>query len=346
MNRPTSRLVPRLLLTPAIATLFLWMIVPLVMTIYFSLIRYNLMQPDVTGFAGLENFEYFVTDPSFWPAVLNTCLLLGSVIVITVLLGIGLFFMIGLKFYPILQLGNAFLINQQLTAFTGDIAVALAQISVVAHIGTGADAGQTTFRLRHAYGEWGPLLAGQTNTLFMDGDVFPNTIDYWGPAGMVFYRNVQIRWTPYKTDNSHFAIAIERPSNDIDAGSIRTIEGLEDVDVRNDEELPDLTAQFRYGGDWGHVRRRRRSRPVAGHAGPASGPPSASSPPVRACPGRDDPSARNHAGRPCRRRAAPSTAWPCRPCPRPAHRPTTHTGPHEGPVAGRAGELGDPSSDR
>ena len=62
MNR---RLLPRLLLTPAMATLFLWMIVPLVMTIYFSLIRYNLMQPDVTGFAGLENFEYFVTDASF-----------------------------------------------------------------------------------------------------------------------------------------------------------------------------------------------------------------------------------------------------------------------------------------
>ena len=62
MNR---RLLPRLLLTPAMATLFLWMIVPLVMTIYFSLIRYNLMQPDQTGFAGLENFEFFITDPSF-----------------------------------------------------------------------------------------------------------------------------------------------------------------------------------------------------------------------------------------------------------------------------------------
>jgi hypothetical protein len=70
---------------------------------------------------------------------------------------------------------------------------------------------------------------------------------------MVFYRNVQIRWTPYKTDHSHFAIAIERPSNDIDAGSIRTIEGLEDVDVRNDEEVPDFTAQYRHEGDWGHV---------------------------------------------------------------------------------------------
>jgi sorbitol/mannitol transport system permease protein len=66
------------------------MIVPLVMTLYFSVIRYNLMQPDQTGFVGLENFEYFVTDPSFWTSVTNTILLLGSVIVITVVLGIGL----------------------------------------------------------------------------------------------------------------------------------------------------------------------------------------------------------------------------------------------------------------
>ena len=120
--------------------------------------------------------------------------------------------------------------------------------------GTGVDAGQTTFRLRHAYGEWGPLLAGQTNTLFMDGDVFPNTIDYWGPAGMVFYRNVQIRYTPFKTENSHFSIAVERPGNDIDSGNLRLIEGFEDVQVQNDEALPDLTAQYRYGGDWGHVQ--------------------------------------------------------------------------------------------
>ena len=120
--------------------------------------------------------------------------------------------------------------------------------------GTGVDAGQTTFRLRHAYGEWGSLLAGQTNSLFMDGDVFPNTIDYWGPAGMVFYRNVQIRWTPFKTDNSHFAIAIERPGNDIDSGNLRLIEGFEDLQVQNDETLPDLTAQYRYGGDWGHLQ--------------------------------------------------------------------------------------------
>jgi hypothetical protein len=65
---------------------------------------------------------------------------------------------------------------------------------------------------------------------------------------------VQIRWTPFKTESSHFAIAIERPGNDIDAGNLRLIDGLEDLQVNNDEELPDLTMQYRYGGDWGHLQ--------------------------------------------------------------------------------------------
>ena len=53
----------------------------------------------------------------------------------------------------------------------------------------------------------------------MDGDIFPNTIDYWGPTGMVFYRNVQFRWTPIAGDRE-LAIAIEDPGNDIDTGQI------------------------------------------------------------------------------------------------------------------------------
>ncbi|GAA0749656.1 sugar ABC transporter permease [Ideonella azotifigens] len=93
-----NRFMPRALMAPAIGTLFLWMIVPLVMTLYFSAIRFNLMQPDVTGFAGLENFEYFITDASFWPAVMNTVLLLGSVIVITVVMGVGLALLIDAPF--------------------------------------------------------------------------------------------------------------------------------------------------------------------------------------------------------------------------------------------------------
>ena len=120
--------------------------------------------------------------------------------------------------------------------------------------GLAENAGQTTPRLREAYGEWGSLLAGKTNSLFMDGDLSPNTIDFWGPPGQVFYRNVQIRWTPFRTGNSHFAVAIERPGNDIDPGNIRLIDGLEGAEVQNNEEVPDLTAQYRFGGDWGHLQ--------------------------------------------------------------------------------------------
>ena len=88
----------RFLLTPAVGSLFLWMIVPLVMSIYFSLIRYNLMSPGEHEYIGLMNYEFFVTDPAFWPAVLNTFLLIGSVIVITLVFGMALALLVNDKF--------------------------------------------------------------------------------------------------------------------------------------------------------------------------------------------------------------------------------------------------------
>jgi hypothetical protein len=118
--------------------------------------------------------------------------------------------------------------------------------------GVGSDAGETTIRLRHAYGEFGQFLAGQTNSLFMDGDIFPNTIDYWGPAGMVFLRNPQIRWTPVANESSSFAVAIENPGNDIDSGQYREVADF--PGAQGDEEWPDLTAQYRMKGGWGHVQ--------------------------------------------------------------------------------------------
>jgi sorbitol/mannitol transport system permease protein len=93
-----NRTLPRVLLAPAVATLFLWMIVPLLMTIYFSLVRYNLMQPGDKTFIGLSNYEFFVTDPDFGPSVVNTLLLLGSVIAITVVLGIALALLVNQAF--------------------------------------------------------------------------------------------------------------------------------------------------------------------------------------------------------------------------------------------------------
>jgi DcaP outer membrane protein len=117
--------------------------------------------------------------------------------------------------------------------------------------GVGVDEGQTTMRVRNAYGEVGRVLVGQANTPFMDGDVFPNTMEYWGPTGMVFFRNVQIRYAAMQGANELF-IALERPGASADAGPYQ---GRIELDsVSSHFPLPDLSAHFKKTGDWGHVQ--------------------------------------------------------------------------------------------
>jgi sorbitol/mannitol transport system permease protein len=82
-----TRGVGRLLLAPAVALLFVWMAVPLAMTIYFSSLRYNLLNPGMERFVGLENFYYFLTDPAFIASLRNTLVLVGAVLVITTVAG-------------------------------------------------------------------------------------------------------------------------------------------------------------------------------------------------------------------------------------------------------------------
>lgn len=117
--------------------------------------------------------------------------------------------------------------------------------------GTGADAGQTTFRLRHAYGELEHFGAGQNWSTFVDPDVFPNTNEYWGPNGIAWYRNVQFRWMPIKGRNS-LTVALERPGASADAG--RVADRIELQGVRPRFALPDLTANVRFERDWGHFQ--------------------------------------------------------------------------------------------
>jgi hypothetical protein len=116
--------------------------------------------------------------------------------------------------------------------------------------GTGVDAGQTTFRLRHAYGELGQVGAGQTWSPFMDIDVFPNSIEYWGPTGMVFFRNVQFRWMPVKGE-SRVTIALERPGASADQGIYA--DRIELEGIRPKFDMPDISWEARLGRSWGYV---------------------------------------------------------------------------------------------
>jgi hypothetical protein len=117
--------------------------------------------------------------------------------------------------------------------------------------GTGVDEGQTTFRLRHAYGEVGEWLAGQTWSPFMDPDVFPNSIEYWGPTGMVFFRNVQVRYTPITGEHT-VMVALERPGASGDAGVYANRIELQNIEGRT--PLPDFSGAYKYTQDWGYVR--------------------------------------------------------------------------------------------
>ncbi|HEX3083558.1 MAG TPA: DcaP family trimeric outer membrane transporter, partial [Pyrinomonadaceae bacterium] len=117
--------------------------------------------------------------------------------------------------------------------------------------GTGVDAGQTTFRLRHAYGELGHFGGGQYWSNFVDVDVFPNTNEYWGPNGIPWFRNVQFRWMPIKGKNS-LTIGLERPGASADLG--RASDRIELAGVKARFPLPDLTANVRFERGWGHFQ--------------------------------------------------------------------------------------------
>ncbi|ADO68175.1 carbohydrate ABC transporter permease [Stigmatella aurantiaca] len=93
-----SRRAGRLTTAPAILLLFVWMIVPLAMTVYFSTQNYVLLDPENRSFAGLENFTYFLSSASFLNSLLITLKLVGSVLLITVVLGVLISVLVDAKF--------------------------------------------------------------------------------------------------------------------------------------------------------------------------------------------------------------------------------------------------------
>lgn len=116
--------------------------------------------------------------------------------------------------------------------------------------GTGPDAGQVALHLRHAYGEIGKFGVGQTWSPFVDPDVFPNDFEFWGPNGMANIRNIQIRYMPLQGD-SRVTIALERPAATADLGIYSNT--IQAQSFKPYFSLPDLTAEYRVGKDWGYI---------------------------------------------------------------------------------------------
>ena len=146
-------------------------------------------------------------------------------------------------------------VRQSRLGLRGYIPTAVGELKTIFEFelfGTGVDAGQTTFRLRHAWGELGKFGAGQTWSPFMDIDVFPNSVEYWGPNGMVFFRNVQVRYTPWSKGDSNVMIAAERPGASADQGNYA--DRIELQGVKPHFPMPDFSGHVRWAGKAGHLQ--------------------------------------------------------------------------------------------
>jgi hypothetical protein len=87
-------------------------------------------------------------------------------------------------------------------------------------------------RLRHAYGEYGGWLIGQTWSTFMDVDDLPETLDFNGPVGAPFSRRAQVRYAFGDARRGvGVTLALEDPADQFGGPSAN-------------ERLPQLVARF------------------------------------------------------------------------------------------------------
>jgi DcaP outer membrane protein len=104
--------------------------------------------------------------------------------------------------------------------------------------------GGNPFRLRFAFVDFGYFRVGQQNTVFMDGNAFPMTVDFAGPRGLANQRRPSLRATIPLDDQLYWAIGIEQPFSDITTNGLGT----------NVQEMPDFATHLRYETDFGHVQ--------------------------------------------------------------------------------------------
>lgn len=98
-------------------------------------------------------------------------------------------------------------------------------------------------RVRHAFLNWdysdtGSFLAGQTWSTFFNAAALPNTVDFVGPAGTIFQRQAQIRWTNKFSNGGAIHFGVENPSTGLNGPGAGSGNNLDE------SNLPDLAVRF------------------------------------------------------------------------------------------------------
>ncbi|MBK3517960.1 DcaP family trimeric outer membrane transporter [Carboxylicivirga marina] len=102
-----------------------------------------------------------------------------------------------------------------------------------------------SYRIRHVYGSFMDVLAGQTWSVFGDPTSIPWTVDLEGPNSSVSERTVQVRYSRLINQNTRWTVSMESPELDLMApDSLGTT--LQD--------FPDIATRFKRLTNWGHIQ--------------------------------------------------------------------------------------------
>ncbi len=104
------------------------------------------------------------------------------------------------------------------------------------------------YRIRHAYGQIGNLLVGQTWSLFSNVSSLPPTVDGNGPTGSVTLRTPQIRYRGKSFKGMDWSVAMEYSQPDLNPQETDTLH-LQTVQM-----IPDFTGRIQRQGLLGDVQ--------------------------------------------------------------------------------------------
>ena len=147
-----------------------------------------------------------------------------------------------------------FSVRQSAIDFKGYVPTSLGELKTELSFDLfGNGGGSTTqFRLLNAWAELGKFGLGQYYTLFMNINTFPNIIDYWGPSGMTFLRNPQVRYTPLDRKGMKLAFSLEAPNSAVDTGKVSDVDPT--LGVEGWTKWPDFVGNLTLNGDWGEFQ--------------------------------------------------------------------------------------------
>ena len=137
-------------------------------------------------------------------------------------------------------------LNQSRLGF--EVTRKLENIKVFVRLETDFNGPNGEYRIRHAYGQVGNLLVGQTWSLFSNVSSLPATVDGNGPTGSVTLRTPQIRYRGKKFKEMNWSVALEYSQPDLNPQEADT------ANLTTIQMIPDITARIQRDGIFGAVQ--------------------------------------------------------------------------------------------